>query len=211
MWLSKYSLDRTNTISSMFRTQYSPDFFVAEYHCLRRISPLLPLQGLYSIPVTSCIVDSIAIYIMYLWWSNLEICTTVIAPLHRCFFSQQGCAVDQFKRNTVCSHSRKNFKRSLIWYFGGLGPTRAKVFPFKAVVAAPVYFYWTCLPCERENTHTREEPLPPSKLKRQSWENTHQPTLRGVSRNSLFVMFGSITLGHFELFLDGRFLFTTNN
>jgi hypothetical protein len=35
MFLSKYSLDRNNIISSMFRTQYIPDFFEAEYHGLQ--------------------------------------------------------------------------------------------------------------------------------------------------------------------------------
>jgi hypothetical protein len=31
MFLSKNSFERNNTISLMFRTQYTPDFFVAEY------------------------------------------------------------------------------------------------------------------------------------------------------------------------------------
>jgi hypothetical protein len=35
MFLSKYSLDRNNTIASLFRTQFTPDFLVAEYYCLR--------------------------------------------------------------------------------------------------------------------------------------------------------------------------------
>jgi hypothetical protein len=35
MFLSKYSLDRNNTIASLFRTQYTPDFLIAEYHSLR--------------------------------------------------------------------------------------------------------------------------------------------------------------------------------
>jgi hypothetical protein len=30
MFLSKYSLDRNNTIASLFRTQYTPDFLIAE-------------------------------------------------------------------------------------------------------------------------------------------------------------------------------------
>jgi hypothetical protein len=36
MFLAKYSLDRNNTIESMFRTQYTPDFLVAEYYGLRK-------------------------------------------------------------------------------------------------------------------------------------------------------------------------------
>jgi hypothetical protein len=35
MFLSKYSLDRNNTIASLFRTQYTPDFLIAEYCGLR--------------------------------------------------------------------------------------------------------------------------------------------------------------------------------
>jgi hypothetical protein len=35
MFLSKYSLDRNNTIASLFRTQYTPDFLIAEYYGLR--------------------------------------------------------------------------------------------------------------------------------------------------------------------------------
>jgi hypothetical protein len=35
MFLSKYSLDRNNTIASLFRTQYTPDFLKAEYYGLR--------------------------------------------------------------------------------------------------------------------------------------------------------------------------------
>jgi hypothetical protein len=35
MLLSKYSLDRNNTIASLFRTQYTPDFLIAEYYGLR--------------------------------------------------------------------------------------------------------------------------------------------------------------------------------
>jgi hypothetical protein len=35
MFLCKYSLDRSNTIASLFRTQYTPDFFIAEYYGLR--------------------------------------------------------------------------------------------------------------------------------------------------------------------------------
>jgi hypothetical protein len=35
MFLSKYSLDRNNTIASLFRTQFNPDFWVAEYYGLR--------------------------------------------------------------------------------------------------------------------------------------------------------------------------------
>jgi hypothetical protein len=31
MFLSKYYLDRNNTIASLFRTQYTPDFLIAEY------------------------------------------------------------------------------------------------------------------------------------------------------------------------------------
>jgi hypothetical protein len=54
MILSNYSTDRNNTISSMFRTQYTPDFFVAEHCGLRntllppgglRISPLVQYEG----------------------------------------------------------------------------------------------------------------------------------------------------------------------
>jgi hypothetical protein len=37
MLLSKYSLDRNNTIVSLFRTQYTPDFLIAEYYGLRNI------------------------------------------------------------------------------------------------------------------------------------------------------------------------------
>jgi hypothetical protein len=42
---SKYSLEGNKVISSMFLTRFIPDFFVAEYYCLRnttgglRISP----------------------------------------------------------------------------------------------------------------------------------------------------------------------------
>jgi hypothetical protein len=35
MFMSKYSLVRNNTIASLFRTQYTPDFFIAEYYGLR--------------------------------------------------------------------------------------------------------------------------------------------------------------------------------
>jgi hypothetical protein len=35
MFLSKYSLDRNNTISSLYRTQYTPDFLIAEHYGLR--------------------------------------------------------------------------------------------------------------------------------------------------------------------------------
>jgi hypothetical protein len=37
MFLSKYSLDRNNTIGSLFRTQYTPepDFLIAVYYGLR--------------------------------------------------------------------------------------------------------------------------------------------------------------------------------
>jgi hypothetical protein len=35
MFLSEYSLDRNNTIASLFRTQYTPDFLMAEYQGLR--------------------------------------------------------------------------------------------------------------------------------------------------------------------------------
>jgi hypothetical protein len=35
MFLSKYSLDRNNTIDSLFRTKYTPDFLIAEYYGLR--------------------------------------------------------------------------------------------------------------------------------------------------------------------------------
>jgi hypothetical protein len=35
MFLSKYSLDRNNTIASLFRTQYTPNFLIAEYYGLR--------------------------------------------------------------------------------------------------------------------------------------------------------------------------------
>jgi hypothetical protein len=35
MFLSKYYLDRNNTIASLFRTQYTPDFLKAEYYGLR--------------------------------------------------------------------------------------------------------------------------------------------------------------------------------
>jgi hypothetical protein len=35
MFLSKYSLDRINTIASLFRTQFTPNFLVAEYYGLR--------------------------------------------------------------------------------------------------------------------------------------------------------------------------------
>jgi hypothetical protein len=34
MFLSKYSLDRNNAIASLFRTQYTPDFLIAEYYGL---------------------------------------------------------------------------------------------------------------------------------------------------------------------------------
>jgi hypothetical protein len=35
MFLSKYSFDRNNAIASLFRTQYTPDFLIAEYYVLR--------------------------------------------------------------------------------------------------------------------------------------------------------------------------------
>jgi hypothetical protein len=35
MFLSKYSLDRNNTIASLFHTQYAPNFLIAEYFGLR--------------------------------------------------------------------------------------------------------------------------------------------------------------------------------
>jgi hypothetical protein len=37
MFLSKYSLERNYTIASLFRTQFTPDFLIAEYHGLRNI------------------------------------------------------------------------------------------------------------------------------------------------------------------------------
>jgi hypothetical protein len=33
--MSKYSLHRNNTIALLFRTQYTPDFVIAEYYGLR--------------------------------------------------------------------------------------------------------------------------------------------------------------------------------
>jgi hypothetical protein len=52
MFLSKYSLDRNNTIDSLFRTS---DFFIAEYYDLRntifgglRISPQVSIEILAS-------------------------------------------------------------------------------------------------------------------------------------------------------------------
>jgi hypothetical protein len=35
MFLFKYSLGRNNTIASLFRTEYTPDFLIAEYYGLR--------------------------------------------------------------------------------------------------------------------------------------------------------------------------------
>jgi hypothetical protein len=35
MFLPKYSLDRNNTIALLLRTQYSPDFLIAEYYGFR--------------------------------------------------------------------------------------------------------------------------------------------------------------------------------
>jgi hypothetical protein len=35
MFLSKYSLYRNNAIASLFRTQYTPDFLIAESYGLR--------------------------------------------------------------------------------------------------------------------------------------------------------------------------------
>jgi hypothetical protein len=35
MFLSKYSLDKNNSIASLFRTQYTPDFLKADYYALR--------------------------------------------------------------------------------------------------------------------------------------------------------------------------------
>jgi hypothetical protein len=35
MLTSKYSVDRNNTIASLYRTQYIPDFLIAEYYGLR--------------------------------------------------------------------------------------------------------------------------------------------------------------------------------
>jgi hypothetical protein len=35
MFLSKYSLDRDNTIASLFRTQYTSDFLIVEHSGLR--------------------------------------------------------------------------------------------------------------------------------------------------------------------------------
>jgi hypothetical protein len=35
MFLSIYYLDRNNSIASLFRTQYTPDFLVAEYYGLQ--------------------------------------------------------------------------------------------------------------------------------------------------------------------------------
>jgi hypothetical protein len=35
MFLSKYSLDRNNTIASLFRSQYIPNFLISEYYGLR--------------------------------------------------------------------------------------------------------------------------------------------------------------------------------
>jgi hypothetical protein len=35
MFLCKYSLDKDNTIDSLFRAQYTPDFLIAEYYGLQ--------------------------------------------------------------------------------------------------------------------------------------------------------------------------------
>jgi hypothetical protein len=53
MFLSKYPLDRNNTIASLFRTQYTPDFLIAEYYGLRNtifwvtedLADLYPVTG----------------------------------------------------------------------------------------------------------------------------------------------------------------------
>jgi hypothetical protein len=37
LFLSKYYLEINNTIASLFRTQYTPDFLIAEYYGLRNI------------------------------------------------------------------------------------------------------------------------------------------------------------------------------
>jgi hypothetical protein len=58
--------------------------------------------------MTSCIVDSAAIY---LWWSNLEI-LQYLAPSTAALPSKESCAVKRFKWNTVL-YSRENPKRSL--------------------------------------------------------------------------------------------------
>jgi hypothetical protein len=54
MFLSEYSLDRKNTIASLFRTQYTPDFLIAEYYGLRNTIFWVTedlASGVRSIPV----------------------------------------------------------------------------------------------------------------------------------------------------------------
>jgi hypothetical protein len=61
MCRSKYSLDRNNTIASLFRTQYTSDFLIAEYYGLRNtifwvtkdLASVLQLKNL-KIPVVLC-------------------------------------------------------------------------------------------------------------------------------------------------------------
>jgi hypothetical protein len=48
MFLSKYSLERNDVISKMFRTQHTPDLFVAEFYGLRNTT--VPLGGLRRRP-----------------------------------------------------------------------------------------------------------------------------------------------------------------
>jgi hypothetical protein len=48
LFLSKYSFDRNNTIASLFRTQITPDFLVAEYYGFAEHYFLGVLGSLYA-------------------------------------------------------------------------------------------------------------------------------------------------------------------
>jgi hypothetical protein len=56
MFLSKYSLGKNKTISSMIRTQCTPYFFVAEYYCLRNTTSFGGLRILGGL--ANCLDDT---------------------------------------------------------------------------------------------------------------------------------------------------------
>jgi hypothetical protein len=60
MFMSKYSVDTVDTIptiSSMFRTQYTPDFFVAEYYGFRTGSATRHTTHLSSTVLSTVLCD----------------------------------------------------------------------------------------------------------------------------------------------------------
>jgi hypothetical protein len=70
--------------------------------------------------VTSCIVDSAAVYIITVIFRN----AITVVPVHRyCYFIGEGCSVSQFKpglaiKKTALKKSQKSFKTHLKAFLG---------------------------------------------------------------------------------------------